>query len=201
MTITLNGTTGITTPDITSSAGLDAADLTGTVASARLPAGSVLQVVTSVDTTETSFASDSWNDTTLTATITPKLSNSKFICFVTLGLSGDHGGAEGAGARLVRSLPPATADTVCDGVNPSSWGCHMNVPGNQGTDPYAPQSCAFNVYDSPSVSAGTPIKYKLQIRGYSVTYPVYYNRGQNLDSDSNGRWQTAATLVIQEVAA
>ena len=48
MTITLNGTTGITTPDITSAAGLDAADLTGTVASARLPAGSVIQVVSAV---------------------------------------------------------------------------------------------------------------------------------------------------------
>ena len=41
MTITLNGTTGITTPDITSAAGLDAADLTGTVSADRLAAGSI----------------------------------------------------------------------------------------------------------------------------------------------------------------
>ena len=47
MSIVLNGTTGITTPDLTSTAGLDAADLTGTVASARLPAGSVIQAVSS----------------------------------------------------------------------------------------------------------------------------------------------------------
>lgn len=36
MTITLNGTTGITTPDITSTAGFDSADLTGDIAAARI---------------------------------------------------------------------------------------------------------------------------------------------------------------------
>jgi len=36
MTITLNGTTGITTPDIDSTAGFDGEDLTGDVATARI---------------------------------------------------------------------------------------------------------------------------------------------------------------------
>jgi len=36
MAITLNGTTGITTPDITSTAGFDSADLTGDIAAARI---------------------------------------------------------------------------------------------------------------------------------------------------------------------
>ena len=36
MSITLNGTTGITTPDITSTAGFDSADLTGDIAAARI---------------------------------------------------------------------------------------------------------------------------------------------------------------------
>jgi len=36
MTITLNGTTGITTPDIDSTAGFDGEDLTGDVAAARI---------------------------------------------------------------------------------------------------------------------------------------------------------------------
>jgi len=36
MAIVLNGTTGITTPDIDSTAGLDAADITGTIGSAQI---------------------------------------------------------------------------------------------------------------------------------------------------------------------
>ena len=36
MAITLNGTTGITTPDIDSTAGFDGEDLTGDVAAARI---------------------------------------------------------------------------------------------------------------------------------------------------------------------
>jgi hypothetical protein len=36
MSIILNGTTGITTPDITSTAGFDSADLTGDIATARI---------------------------------------------------------------------------------------------------------------------------------------------------------------------
>jgi hypothetical protein len=48
MAVIISGTTGITTPDITSVAGLDAADLTGTVASARMPAGSVIQVASTI---------------------------------------------------------------------------------------------------------------------------------------------------------
>ena len=36
MAITLNGTTGITTPDIDSTAGFDAADITGTISQSQL---------------------------------------------------------------------------------------------------------------------------------------------------------------------
>lgn len=36
MSIVLDGTTGITTPDITSTAGIDSADLTGDIAAARI---------------------------------------------------------------------------------------------------------------------------------------------------------------------
>jgi hypothetical protein len=41
MAITLNGTTGITTPDIDSTAGFDAADITGTISQSQLAAEAV----------------------------------------------------------------------------------------------------------------------------------------------------------------
>jgi len=43
MAIVLNGTTGITTPDIDSTAGLDAADITGTIGSAQIADANVTQ--------------------------------------------------------------------------------------------------------------------------------------------------------------
>tara|TARA_R110000744_G_scaffold109577_1_gene207027 strand:- start:114 stop:899 length:786 start_codon:yes stop_codon:yes gene_type:complete len=43
MAIVLNGTTGITTPDIDSTAGFDAADITGTISTAQIAAANVTQ--------------------------------------------------------------------------------------------------------------------------------------------------------------
>ena len=83
MSIVLNGTTGITTPDLTSAAGLDAADLTGTVASARLPAGSVLQVVSVNKTNSFSTSSSADQDTSLGASITPSSASSKILIIAT----------------------------------------------------------------------------------------------------------------------
>tara|TARA_R110000822_G_scaffold214981_1_gene349884 strand:- start:16 stop:573 length:558 start_codon:yes stop_codon:yes gene_type:complete len=91
MTITLNGTTGITTPAstvggsavLTAASSLAAANLTGTVAASALPAGSVLQVVTATNstrfvTTSTSFVADN-----LQASITPTSITSKILVLVS----------------------------------------------------------------------------------------------------------------------
>ena len=43
MAIVLNGTTGITTPDIDSTAGFDAADITGTISTAQIADANVTQ--------------------------------------------------------------------------------------------------------------------------------------------------------------
>ena len=43
MAIVLNGSTGITTPDIDSTAGFDAADITGTISTAQIADANVTQ--------------------------------------------------------------------------------------------------------------------------------------------------------------
>ena len=91
MTITLNGTTGITTPDITSAAGLDAADLTGTIASARLPAGSVIQVVYGSAGTQVESAYSSATDLGLSVSITPSSASSKILVIVQCAGCGSRG--------------------------------------------------------------------------------------------------------------
>ena len=98
MTITLNGTTGITTPASTvgGSAVLTTAS---TIATSALPAGSVLQVVNANTTTQISSSSNVLTDTGLTASITPLFSSSKVIVLIT----------HGAISRIAYASPSAVA--------------------------------------------------------------------------------------------
>ncbi len=85
MAITLNGTTGITTPAstvggsavLTTASSLAAANLTGSVPSSAMPAGSVLQVVANTGTTALSTTSTTLVSTGFSASITPKFASSK----------------------------------------------------------------------------------------------------------------------------
>ena len=85
MAITLDGTTGITTPAstvggsavLTTASSLASANLTGTVASARMPAGSVLQMQQSLDTAAYSIGANThlgWS-----ILITPASTSSKIL--------------------------------------------------------------------------------------------------------------------------
>ena len=80
MTITLNGTTGITTPAIDSEARF---------ASADMPAGSVLQVVNHINPSGNSTASASFVATNSTATITPTSATSKILIITNAPLYND----------------------------------------------------------------------------------------------------------------
>lgn len=73
MSIVLDGTSGITTP---------ALDSTAKFASADMPLGSVLQVVSASTGTEVSSSVDSYIDTGLTASITPTSETSKILVLV-----------------------------------------------------------------------------------------------------------------------
>ena len=69
MSITLDGTSGITTP--------------GKFVAANMPAGSVLQVVQASTSTEVSSSTTTYVDTGLTATITPTSATSKILVMVS----------------------------------------------------------------------------------------------------------------------
>ncbi len=70
---------GKATTDTLTNKSIAATQLTGTIAAAALPAGSVLQVVNATYATLTSKGGTSFADTGLTATITPKFSTSKIL--------------------------------------------------------------------------------------------------------------------------
>lgn len=199
MSITLNGTTGITTPDITSAAGLDAADLTGTVASARLPAGSVLQVVQTVKTDVFATQSQSFVDVTgLSVTITPSTSSNKILLtpYLTIGYLAH------VDMRLARSIGGG-ADTVLligDQVGSnrtrSTW--HGYASTSSATT-YDIQAVSPVYLDSPATTSAVTYKIQLAVP-YSSGYWVAVGRPYS-DSDASWSGYTANTITAMEVVA
>lgn len=85
MAMTISGTSGVTFPDTSIQAvtATNATNITtGTLPKARLPAGSVLQVVQGTFSTQTSLTGTTITATGLTATITPTSATSKI--FITV---------------------------------------------------------------------------------------------------------------------
>jgi hypothetical protein len=82
MSFTIDGTNGLTFNDATTQASTatNASNISsGTLGKARLPTGSVLQVVNATYATEVSTSTSTYIDTGLTASITPLFSTSKIL--------------------------------------------------------------------------------------------------------------------------
>ena len=85
MTFVVDGTNGLTFNDATtqSSTATNASNISsGTLGKARLPTGSVLQVVNATYATSVSNSTSTYADTGLTATITPLFSTSKVLVMI-----------------------------------------------------------------------------------------------------------------------
>ena len=86
MSVIIDGTNGLTFNDATtqSSTATNASNISsGTLGKARLPTGSVLQVVNAIYANEVSNATNTMTDTGLTASITPTSSTSKILILVS----------------------------------------------------------------------------------------------------------------------
>lgn len=160
--------TGISFPSANtikfSTGGVERMSITNSgVTGTGIGAGKVLQVVESADfSTQTSTSSTSFQDTGITATITPTATSSKVLvlsCGDTF-ISGTGYNCFGE-VRLIRaSTEIGRVDHAYDSAN-SSFGARLS------------QSFCINRLDSPTYSLGDSITYKIQIRvaatGYSAT--------------------------------
>lgn len=139
---------------------MTASKLLGTIAGARLPAGSVLQVVMGTTNTASSTGSSTYTDTGLSATITPSATTSKVLAMVNqpLTVSSATSAARDAGFRLVRGstdLIQGMAEIDTDNSN------LLKVP-------------AYNAQmylDSPNTTSATT--YKTTFRVNAGTSDVY----------------------------
>jgi hypothetical protein len=161
-----------------------------------LPAGSVLQVVSTTKTDTFSTTSLSMTDVTgLSVSITPTLSTSKILVLVTLNLAGQNSSA-GAAYQLVRG---STAIAIGDaaGSRPVASGSIAYI-----ADANSLTSLSGSFFDSPATTSSTTYKIQVAQGGLSGGGSAYVNRTQN---DTNGTTfnnaRTASTITVMEIAA
>lgn len=158
MSLILDGTNGLTFNDATtqSSTATNASNISsGTLGKARLPTGSVLQVVNATYATQVLANNATFIDTGLTASITPSNSASKILVLVSQnGLWKSNGNADNCiDLKLFRNstdlLSPnmagAMSQTSATTINVTSAStCYLDSPSTTSATTYKTQFCSRN---------------------------------------------------------
>jgi len=195
MAITLDGTTGITTPDLTSVDDITANSATvlttaGVPASA-MPAGSVLQVLQTVKTDRFTTTSGTAVDITgFSATITPTSATSKILVISNFhtgpGLTGSYTRTQLLRDSTVLGLGSAsgsaTSVTAGEIVTNSADNDVLNV--------------GYTYLDSPATTSATT--YKWQMYAFSGRTATF--NGSTTTTNSNF-FNTSSTITLMEIAA
>jgi len=148
-----------------------ATQLTGTIAAARLPAGSVLQVVNATYSTELTTSSTSYVSTGLTATITPTFSSSKILIIVSNVMNAPAG--NNSNFTVFRG--------TVSGTNLTGAGGFVAFFGSGATT-----GVTLNYLDSPATTSA---------QTYTCAYKVSGGSGQ-VQAGSG-----TATMTLMEIAA
>jgi hypothetical protein len=161
---------------------------------AKMPTGSVLQVVQTVksDTFSAQPGQNTWVDITgLSVSITPTSATSKILVFIDVAVGHSTQTTGAANVRLVRNSTPIYIGDAAGSRARSiaSW-------------PYEFAQYTLIRYsgvylDSPATTS--PTTYKYQISGQSASYTVYVNR-THYDND---RWEdprVASSITVMEIA-
>jgi hypothetical protein len=164
---------GLTDTQTLTNKSIVATQLTGTIAVARLPAGSVLQVVnakTSTGVTNTSAAT--YVDTGLTATITPSSATSKILVLVSQnGINSD------TGARGVNVFLQKNGSTISNMAFFFGYGLSQFVSG-----------ASSSYLDSPATTSALIYKTVFKVGTGSATAYVQDNACES-------------TITLMEIAA
>jgi hypothetical protein len=160
-----------------------ATQLTGTIAAARLPAGSVLQVVQATYSTELLTTSTSYVDTNLSASITPTSASSKILVLVNqqVSLARDTNDTIRVDCQIVRtSTSVYTQGRILGGrAGTSAFGDLYYVGSFNGT-----------YLDSPNTTSSTTYKTQGRVSTSSNSGTAFFQEsGQN------------STITLVEIAA
>jgi hypothetical protein len=159
------------------------------IAAASLPAGAVLQVVSTTKTDTFSTSSTSFVDITgLSVSITPISSSNKV--FVTVDVTGQgQAGTSIAAFRLVRDSTVIDAGAA---ASARTLGFAAALP----VDNNCSITQGANFLDSPSSTSSVTYKVQVTVRGGTA----YVNR-TTADGDDPAIVRTASTITVMEIAA
>jgi hypothetical protein len=169
---------GKATTDILTNKSIAASQLTGTIAAAALPAGSVLQVVNGTYATRVTNNTSTFASTGLTASITPSSTNSKILALVNVA-----GVGKGANtAVLLRLYRGASSIVGFEGIGGYTGGI---------VDVYI-GTCSTAYLDSPATTSAT-------------SYTVYFASGANIARADVQNYYTSqsdstSTITLMEIA-
>lgn len=122
--------------------------------------GKILQVVQGTTNTEVSASNTDWVEIGLSASITAKAANSKFLVLVVIqGRVFRSTGDNGASARILRNINSASFSSIHADDNNYGWGYQSNM-----TNIEMSHRVSYNYLDSPSASTGDVLVYKIEGR-------------------------------------
>ena len=176
MAVTIDGTTGVS------------AVQAGAVTTSDLPAGTVLQVVSTNYNTRTSFTSTTTlaDITGMTVTITPKSTTSKIFVLVTLSFNAP-------GGQNVACILNRNGTRLAEGAAGETTFIGMATANSNN---YWLLSASNSYLDSPASTSA--LTYKLQAKAVEVTSSWVINGTVRNDvSDPNG----SSTITVMEIAA
>ena len=172
MAIILDGTTGITAPDITSAAGLDAADLTGSLPLALKGIIKSYSALNTVRSTVVGVSSGFVQVPGTTITLTPASTSSKFLIFARVygeGGSGDGHNWSMAIFRNGTNVNGGTSGTIdCQSVIATAGSDYFNNDADS-----TPQDWSTTTLDAPNTTS--QLEYSLQLTNQGGTGTFYLN--------------------------
>lgn len=160
------------------------------IGDAGMPAGAVLQVVSTEKTDQFTTTSTSFVDVTgMSATITPSSTSSKILVLFNVGLIGNSTIGQFAYLKLVRdSTDISIGDTAGSRIRVSA-----GVGGDQN---YENSPASIQILDSPSTTSA--VTYKIQMKTQTTGTAKFNSRGDDGNTASYGR--TSASITLMEIA-
>jgi hypothetical protein len=169
--------------------GMTSSKLTGTVSSARLPAGSVLQVVSS--TLSSAFSTSNYSSFVdfLSATITPSSTSSKILVTVHVGGCGHNVAASRTAAfQLKRGATPIGIGDVASNRMRGSFRVQTSTDSNHA------RTGSMSFLDSPSTASAVTYN----CGAMAQTNTLFINK-TGTDTDLGGSGQNYGTRVISTI--
>jgi hypothetical protein len=182
---------------LTNCTGYSASNLaSGTLPAARLPAGSVLQVVSTFTQTQSSFTgNDTWQSyTSLNTSITPTSSSNKILIIVSFGAFGCSSGTTTCALQLLRSGTPIGVGSTTGSQKAATFKTiQWSSDGNHGQG-----GVGFTFLDSPSTTSSTTYSFNINPQN-AFTWFINRNASGGTGGESYSS-TTGSSMTLMEIA-